>query len=198
MYNDLKRIYEAISDEQSRYIFIQRLNYSLTGRQAFIRDMIQHEIKYYSNADQMFQLISWLNDKTGKIILFGGGFAGYQIASTLADYDFFVDYICDNNSSLWGKKRFDIEVISPKKLATFDERIVVIVGVNSGRENVIQQLKDIGCINNVFIPYKDWWLGPYYQYFDEEILPKPVADEVFIDGGALDGGDTRRFFNWTC
>jgi len=48
---------------------------------------------------------------------------------------------------------------------------------------------------HIFIPDGLWWLGGYPQYFDNEVI-KPSEHEVFIDGGSLDGGDSRSFASW--
>lgn len=198
MFDELKRIYDALSDDQSKFIFSQRLQYSMTNEQEHIRNIIKHEIEYYSEKDQMYRLINWMREKFGKIILFGAGFAGYQIVTTLADYGYDIDFICDNNNSLWGEQKFGKVVISPEDMIKMnDENLLIIIGVNAGRVEVTRQLLDLGIkIDNIFVPIRDWWIGPYDQYFDMEILPRPSKMEVFIDGGALDGEDTRRFLEW--
>ena len=147
----------------------------------------------YKSDDQMYNLIKWLETRAGKNIVFGGGFAGYQIIEVLKCFNISVDAICDNNRLLWGTIRYGVQVISPNELAKLSNANVV-VGVNSRVQEITEQLKNLGITQNVYIPAKEWWLGKYKQYFDTDII-RFVENEVFVDGGALDGQDTIRFFD---
>ena len=49
--------------------------------------------------------------------------------------------------------------------------------------------------DRIFVPMKSWWLGTDVQYFDHDIM-KAHTHESFIDGGALDGGDSAGFMEW--
>lgn len=77
-----------------------------------------------------------------------------------------------------------------------DKNECIILGINYCRESVLSQLikKRINR-ENIFLPDGMWWLGDYPQYFDGDIL-KPIEHETFIDGGSLDGGDSRNFVTW--
>ena len=192
----LRKIYESLEDAQSQYIFSQRLMYSISGDKHYVREMVDHEIEFYKDADVMYSLLSWIKPRIGTIVLFGGGFAGQQIVECLFDYGIVVDYIADNNAEIQGKSRYGILVISPEKLRDI-KQLSVIIGVNRGKENVYSQLSLLNVPDeDIFIPQKDWWIGKYDQYFDEDIL-KPSKKECFVDGGALDGNDSIRFIRWS-
>lgn len=193
---DIRIVYNALADEQSKYIFSQRLFYSISGDPKYIRELVNHEIGHYAETDQMYRLINWVKDRCGDIIVFGGGFAGQQIVESLHDHDVDVRYISDNNQRLWGKKKYGIEVIPPKDILKINKALV-IVGVNGGKSEVVAQLANLGVpVRNIFIPDKEWWIGPYDQYFDRDII-KPGKDEVLIDAGAFDGTDSLRFIEWS-
>ena len=193
MIDRIQRIYERLEDDQSKYIFLQRLLFSISGEKKYITQMVENEIMRYKSDDQMYNLIKWFESRSGKNIVFGGGFAGYQIIEVLKCFNISVDAICDNNSLLWGTIRYGVQVISPNELAKLSDANVV-VGVNSGVQEITEQLKNLGITQNVYIPAKEWWLGKYKQYFDTDII-RFVENEVFVDGGALDGQDTINFFN---
>lgn len=191
----LDRIYRALNDEISRYFFIQRLMYSISNDRKYIRDMVGHEIELYSDVDQMYRLIHWIKSVKKRVVLFGAGFVGYQIIEILSEKGIDVDYICDNNDAIWGKEKYGRQVMPPSKLVN-DLDVAVIIGVNLWRNDVFNQLISLGVSeNNVFFPKKDWWLGKYDQYYDLDIL-HPCKNEVFVDGGALDGLDSYRFAKW--
>lgn len=193
MISQIQRIYNQLKDEQSKYIFLQRVLFSISKDRKYINDMVNQEIQRYKEADQMYNLINWIKEQPGRNIVFGGGFAGYQIIQVLKNRNIPVYAICDNNSSLWGTERHGVKVISPKELVGITDRNVII-GVNSGAQEIKTQLNNMGIIQGVFMPQKEWWLGKYNQYFDLDIV-KFSEQEVFMDGGALDGQDTIRFLD---
>lgn len=194
IFEDIKRVYARLGDEQSRRIFGDRLLYSITSDEKHIRELVNREIEYYTQDDQMYRLIQWIDQQAGKIIVFGAGFAGFQIIKALEERSIKVEYICDNKESLWGTIRYGIEVIPPDDLLKFPDASIII-GINKRIDEVLEQLNRLGITARVFAPSKEWWIGKYDQYFDSDIV-KVSSKEVLIDGGAFDGGDTIRFMNW--
>lgn len=192
-YNGIKSIYERLGDETSKRIFWKRLEYSLSGRKDAIAEMVDQEIFRYASKDQMFCLLRWLSEQTGNITLFGAGFAGWQICSVLHRHKIKVSYIADNNRTLWDTFRQDIKVISPDKI---EKDSIVVIAVNSYTMEILEQLLSLGISeDHIFVPSKPWWMGDDPQYFDSEIM-RPGADEIFVDGGSLDGGDSINFIQW--
>lgn len=191
----LKKVYEALADEQSRDIFKYRLLYSVTGSKIHIRAMVDEEIHRYGKDDAMFCLMEWIMAQNRQIIVFGAGFAGRQIVETLADFGIDVAYIADNDESLWGKVRYGRMVLTPGKLALMKETSIVI-GINDEAENVYRQIREMGIPKNrIYISPKSWWLGKDWQYFDV-ILPHSVEKETFVDAGAFDETDSKHFISW--
>lgn len=192
-YDGIKRVYARLGDDVSKSIFWKRLEYSLSGRKDAISEMVDREIFRYASKDQMFRLLLWLSKRTGKVTLFGAGFAGWQICSVLLRHNIQVHSIADNNRLLWESFRQGIKVIPPNQI---EEGSIVVIGVNSHVAEILEQLLALGISkNDIFIPSGPWWMGDSPQYFDSEIM-RPCADEVFIDGGSLDGGDCINFMKW--
>ena len=104
-----------------------------------------------------------------------------------------VDKVYDNNESKWGQKCAEVTICSPEEINVIEH---IILGVNYSREAILKQLLERGLNEeNIFIPDNLWWLGEYSQYFDRDIL-RTNGHEIFIDGGSLDGGDSRNFVTW--
>lgn len=194
MIKKLRKIYEALADEQSRDIFKHRLLYSTTDAKAHIRSMVAEEINRYGWDDAMFCLIEWVKNQNQEIIVFGAGFAGGQIVETLTDFNVNVAYLADNNESLWAKERYGKKILNLDELASMKEAAIVI-GINNGAKLVHRQMMDMGIPRNqIYISQRPWWLGKDLQYFDA-LLPHSKK-EIFVDAGAFDGMDSKHFATW--
>ena len=193
---DLDRIYEAIADDRSKAIFEKRLKYSESGDYKFIREMVNAEVDYFAEDDQVYRLRKWLSGRSGDIVVFGAGFAGRSVTESLTDIGRKPVYIADNNAALCGKEKHNVKVISPTEIAARVTDPIVVIGVNAARDEAFKQITEIGIDRSrIFMPEKDWWLGKHDQYFDSDIVI-PGKDEVFIDAGALDGCDSLKFMKW--
>jgi len=194
--DNLKLIYGRLSDEQSRFIFQNRLLYSISGDEQAIRKMVAGEMKRYGNSDIVNHLINWIQLRGQETVVFGAGFASCQIVTTLRYFGILVRYLVDNNPNLWGTARYGITVISLKELLRLGKMYSIVIGVNDFADEIYNQLLKNGIDRgNIYFPEKKWWLGNSPQYFDSRIMT-PGEHEVFIDGGALDGGDSIQFITW--
>lgn len=189
----IKKIYDKMADEVSKKIFIRRLQYSITSDLLYIDKLVDSEMLRYGENDILNLLLEWLNAKANEVVLFGAGVAGEHIMHALSRRGIKISYIADNNKDLWGEYKNNVKIISPDNI---DENANIIIGVNKCAEEIYRQLCDMGHLkDNIFLANKCWWLGGERQYFDSEIVV-PSKSEVFVDGGALDGEDTIKFFEW--
>lgn len=194
VFNIISSIYEKLDDQRSRDIFIKRLNYSLSKDKGYIEQIVCSEMEVQKEKDVIKKCEAWIKAKNiNTVSVFGAGFAGFQIVTALSLLGINVEKVYDNNEKKWGQKYADIPICSPNAIKATEH---IILGVNYYREAILHQLLENGISeNNIFIPDTLWWLGEYHQYFDMEIV-KPANHEVFIDGGSLDGGDSRNFVVW--
>lgn len=191
----LRLVYEKLGDEESRFIFQNRLLYSVSEDERMIRKMVNGLMERYGEDDMMNRLLKWTGLKSRDLVVFGAGFAGCQIVRTLQDFDIPVSCIADNNSRLWGSQRYGVKILAPDELSERAE-CRVIIGVNHGVDVIHRQLTAMGMKEeDLYIPEKQWWLGKNCQYFDSVIV-SPKEHEVFLDGGSLDGEDSMRFIDW--
>lgn len=104
-YHTIKSIYDALRDDVSRMIFLKRLEYSISGKKEAIFEMVDAELERGGSDDIMYRLLRWLERHSGKVTVFGAGFAGGQICSVLHRHHVKIDNIADNNEELWGNIR---------------------------------------------------------------------------------------------
>ena len=195
-FSKIKQIYEKLEDEYSKNIFMKRMLFSLSADNRYIEKMVWDCMRWYDKQDIMMLLIDWIGKSNRSIVIFGAGFAGVQIAGILQTMGKSVTCFVDNNKELWGRRRNGLQICSPDILKEMNECLVVI-GTNSYISDIRKQLLGIGVTDErIFFPQKQWWIGPYTQYFEPEIM-EPHEHESFIDGGSLDGSDSIKFMEWS-
>lgn len=189
----IKEIYNKLADDVSKKIFMQRLQYSITGDLSYIDELVDFEMLRHKENDIMYSLLEWINGKTDEVVLFGAGVAGDHIIRMLLRKGIKVSCFIDNNQELWEKNKYNIPIVSPREI---EKNKYIVISSNKYVADIYKQLCDMGFSEDkIFLPSKSWWLGGEKQYFDSEILV-PKTEEIFVDGGALDGEDTVSFFQW--
>lgn len=197
IFRQIEKLYSLFQDEESQFIFQQRMLYSLSKDEKHIRDMVCSMIEQYGENDSVYCLLEWLKKGAGeKIVLFGAGCACRHLMYILKCYQIEIDCICDNNEQLWGKKCYGKPVISPEELRKSSEKNRIIVATNWYTQEIYDQLCGLGIDRTrIYRPSNAWWLGSETQYFDSGIMI-PGENESFVDGGAYMGEDTAAFMKW--
>lgn len=194
-FGEIKQIYEKLEDDYSKNIFVKRLLFSLSKDNRYIKEMVEDCMRWYGKQDIMMSLIDWTEKSNQPIVIFGAGFAGGQIAGILQNVGRTITCFVDNNQNLWGRSRNQLQICSPEILKEQKE-CLVIIGTNSFASDIRQQLLDMGVTKErIFFPEKQWWIGPYTQYFEVGIM-EAHGHESFIDGGSFDGSDCINFLEW--
>lgn len=76
IFRQIEKLYSLFQDEESQFIFQQRMLYSLSKDEKHIRDMVCSMIEQYGENDSVYCLLEWLKKGAGeKIVLFGAGCA---------------------------------------------------------------------------------------------------------------------------
>lgn len=95
---DITRIYNALADAESKYIFGNRFLFSLTENKEYMENVIKTTVegkKFYERLEQT----------NTKKVIFGAGFWGRSIARQYHEYGF--DCFVDNNAVWPYEKRKD-------------------------------------------------------------------------------------------
>lgn len=189
---NIKKIYNALNDDISRTIFVNRLNYYMTGDLTYVRK-IPRECRTL-NAD-IIKFANAMDDKHKKnLVIFGAGANGIDLAANLNDLPF-VGFV-DNYKKKDVDERTKLPIYSfeeYKELYGFDKtRFVIAVSRIDFAEAIQNQLRANGVAEEDIVYIKDW-RNNTSQYFD---LFVPHEHERFVDCGCYDGSTAFRFAGW--
>lgn len=185
---DILKIYNALADTQSRYIFGNRLLFSLTDDEAYMENVI----KTTTEGQEFYEKLE--RSDTIKVI-FGAGFWGRGIARQYSKYGF--ECFVDNKAVYPYEEKEGLLVISFEEyLRKYKDCATVFLGSRLYYNEFFEQLREQGVdrekIVNVGKMIDDMSLR---QYFDLSCMPHK-ENEVFVDAGGFDGKTSRLFIQW--
>lgn len=189
MLKKAQEIYSKLCDDLSRKIFLERLNYSISGDYQYIEKMLDLSIR--KNSDWLNFLESIRAQKNEKIVLFGNGIWGDVLLTELKAISW--HRIIDNSPK--SDKHDGITVESAASyLKNYDGEKIVISSYKN-RDAMVCQCIEAGVAANNIIDAAEiiYSLTEGKIYFDEDII-KQVPEGILVDGGCFDGKDTERFF----
>lgn len=125
-----------------------------------------------------FDVKRYLFDKD--IIIFGASKQGVKVNNFLREYQFHINYFCDNDSSKWNQTLNGVKIISPKELPLFNQDKTIIVICSDWYQEISDQLNDLGlnnylCLNSNFIEIFD---SPHFSK-DELLNHRNEIEKVF-------------------
>lgn len=184
----IRELYGLMEDSLSQYIFENRLLYSLTEEMKFIRNVV-------CTIDQGRKLYGRLKAEGRKKGIFGAGDVGRHLTRVWQDIE--IECFIDNRRE--GSMCEGLPVLS---LGAFQEKYpdgMVIISTKLYYREIWEQLLEAGVCEEAIVN-----LGMEYeklnhrQYFDlPQLKSRQVETEVFIDGGAYDGGTAIDFTKWS-
>lgn len=209
---------ELLADDISRYIFDCRINYTQSGGDiTHLLDMISYSLARsdlsYDGNEQLIALARKIlaSDKKCAVIIFGARSSTNTPLRLLYEYGLLTSsnisvMLCDNNPCLWGTRfahhnpKQRLSIVSPYDIGqyAYDNNCYVLIRVNSrhSQQSIFNQCLNIGFSNqNIICPKAQFEYLIGTMYFDDKIM-KPSADEIFVDIGAYDMGNTIDFIKW--
>lgn len=196
MYTIIKQIHDALADEESKFIFRQRMLFSLSNDWLDIRNMLVH--LYNENKHFPFNLLDVMKHperlESRPVALFGiGGWSGS--AKTLLSYSGITPTIyCDNDMKKIGSIVDGIQIISAEELVEHHPDAMVVISTEMYEQEVAAQLRGMGFPTNQIVRLR---FHDRETYFDHEIVPPPRPNGIFVDGGCYDGKSSREFLDWS-
>ena len=185
----IKVIYDALQDEESRFIFGHRILYSLTQDETYIRDIV-HQIPE----------VQWLRAeimRSHKNFVFGAGGYGKVVRQLAPSY---WKGILDNDNQKWGGCCDGVPILSPETILQHPDARVFLAVRRFGKKfhlEIAKQLEDMGIDPSRIIRVDRDVIErlEQKQYFDLPALPH-AEDETFVDAGGFDGATSVRFAAW--
>lgn len=196
LWNEINTIYTKLSDEESRFIFKKRLQYSLDNTDAGpIRDIAVRE-EYDGKGTMRTLIINSEKYFERELVIFGAVRVGEVAKMNLEGLYGFKNVVafCDNDKDKQGKMLGGAPVISVEEACKSYSGAVYLVVAVYHFEEIKEQLLSLGVSeDNIFvreIPADVYGL----QYFDKKLLSDQVGG-VFIDGGSLDLENSIQFLS---
>ena len=190
----LKDVYFMLEDNHSREVFLNRLQYLVTGEKEYFRKMPEQERfndSTLSNSPVIPpDLVDKLNSTPGKeLVIYGTGVIGKTIYSALLQNGLDISCFWDRNPVRQANGSCGKKVFAPAP--TGNEKI--IIGSKDYEEEMIQYLLSLGAEKEkiIIFEYIINHMDLENQYFAADII-KFSDDEVFIDAGAFDLDNSER------
>lgn len=191
---ELNQVYNMLEDEESRDIFINRINYWITGKEKYLQYIID---KYVPDVGKEKGLLHQnIEERYGDkdVIIWG---CGHYVETNIGCWEQIKNLkcFCDCNIEKQQKGYLGYAVISPEELFTTYADAVVVIGTSNYFEEIKLDLLQHGIRKENIVN-----LGYYVsmssgrQYFDEKFIPY-IEDEVFVDAGAYDLFSTKKIQN---
>lgn len=177
-------IYHMLEDKQSKDIYLNRLNYLLTGDFKYIRDIVT---TYTPNlipwTDKNFDSLLKSIPEESEYVLYGAGADAATLLSYCKNEKRFVGF-CSNNKKKQEKGYLGFSVMSPEELLARKD-LCVIISTSRARSEILSLLEEGGYPADLIFD------GPMFyrrliedidQYFSPEFMTFE-DEEIFVDAG---------------
>lgn len=191
MINRIRNIYKHLQDEKSKFVFSNRLLYSLTGDYRYIREIV-------AALPQMNRLdgtMAFCEEHRDNVVFYG---AGNDLEHLAFIYQgFHPKYICDKSVEKQQHGWRNIAGMSPEELVCKNKGKYVAVSTSLFYEQIKQFLLDNGFEQEKILDvFGDIMISlEAEQYFDADIMI-PRQGEALIDGGCFNCGTDEFFIKW--
>ena len=181
----IKNIYEHMGDEESKSLFADRLLFSLTNDIEFMFNIIR-------KTPEGMEIEKRLSCSQKNIAIFGAGIWGKNILKLYCKFN--IVAFVDNNVNDCCVENIPVYTLEELKSRYSD--VLIIISSRLYYAEMHKQLLDSGIFEEDIIN-----AGKLIddmskrQYFDLPYLQRE-DEEVFVDGGSLDGLTSLQFIHW--
>ena len=192
--NSIQETYKRLQDDESKVIYIDRLNYSITQDSFYLKEMVGRVIKSKTIWQDLLKRLIELS-KNHELAIFGAGMWGnilYRETCKLIKWRYMID-------SKPAKKAVDsIPVFSFQHFTEKYQGEYIVLSSFKNLREMKGQLQDHGISDESIIDAGSviHQLTEGAIYFDLEELQPVREKEVFVDAGCFDAATTKRFFTW--
>lgn len=187
-FEEYKSVYQMLEDEESKYIYLNRVNWEISKNWRYIENIVPNMAIYRGMGTET--AVKELRDfipQEGSIVLYGAGKMSEQYFPFWKDDERFIGFCCKTKEKQ-ANGYLGYPVWSPEALLSQKELYVVVSTVEYHNE-ILQILRDGGypedhIFDGMSCVYwdnlKEQYFGPEFMAFEDE--------EVFIDAGCFDLG----------
>lgn len=190
---DLQSVYQMLEDAESRYVYINRLNYLITGDYMYIDDIVKNYLPHLPVLKKVEDLLMLMSPNQ-EIILYGAGKVARDILPFVKNDKRFIGF-CSGTKSKQEKGYLGYPVICPEELlknkdksvivctTVYEEEILDILQKAQYPEHLIFRLNGYhGYLDQA--DEEEYFEQDFFQYGDDEIL---------IDAGCFDLQTSLQF-----
>lgn len=186
---NLKKVYQMLEDEESRDIYLNRVNFYISADFRHFEQIINTYLPQITplHSDRLEEMVASLPaDKD--VILYGAGEIGAQMLPYVQKNRRFVGF-CSQTKEKQEKGFCGYPVMSPEELVSRKDMCVVLAA-NVRKLEILKLLKDNDYPEELIFDGMDAWrvadCDPG-QYFNPDFM-KFEDGEVFVDAGCFDFG----------
>ena len=202
MFENEKKVYDLLQDEESKQIFLNKLLFNVTSDCKYVDRMVRECIKlsdiernlgkeiHRKDIDRLYKFIG-----NKKVIVYGAGQNGIICAALfnkiMKDVD--VAAFCDKSPEKQKHKFYGFDVIDFGMLVNKYSDCVIIINPIKYRTEIYNELIENGIKkDNIYMDFSFDLQNVLGQYFNEEII-RFNSGEIFADVGCLDCGTDIEF-----
>lgn len=190
--DDIRKVYHMLEDEESRFIYRNRLDYLRTGDMEYITGIVHRclpDVPVHDKTKCLSGLSGSLPEGR-RIVLYGAGKDAELVFPYLRGNDRFLGF-CDRDRKKQASGLNGFPVISPDALSGMDDICVVVCSRRYGRE-IRTQLEAYGINGNYISDIREYLTTCTGNTYFSESFIRFSDQEVFIDAGCEDLDSTVR------
>ncbi|MFE4712060.1 FkbM family methyltransferase [Paenibacillus sp. NPDC056722] len=204
IFSDTRNVYNNLMDEQSQELFKLRMLFNLTSDWKYIKELTARvpdfsSIGTHQYIDFSIKCQEYISN--GKnLIIYGAGAWGEHLYSYLS-YGIKWTCFCDKDENKQKDTFCGLPVISPEELRKQHLNDIVVIASLKYKEEIYNELISLGLSSENILTFNSdpWSITTFLndkQYFEDSII-KPSDNEVFIDAGCFDFGNSLVFQKWS-
>ena len=208
-YSIIRGFYNALQDEESRYIFMCRVSHLFSGNRTYIRKMAEGTNRLFHPCKTV-RNISKLSEDDGcrnaGLVLYGIGSASRGCMDFCAKTGLRVLAFCDSRVSRAASREQNLSHLGlpliPLDILIRDSEYTncrIAVSTITYQEEICDLLISKGVSHERLYIFDGEYACTNYvyqkQYFGPEFM-RPADNEVFVDAGCYDGDSIKQFIAW--